>query len=338
MNALTLAENGWLPYWLIRFGIRQRLQKKLEEEAQDKERKQQEIIKILSEAPVAQNTEEANEQHYELPPEFFTTVLGDRLKYSCALWDNDCKSLNDAEIKGLQQVAQRAQLEDGQDVLELGCGWGSFTLWAAENYPNSNFTAVSNSKPQGNFIRSQAKERGLNNITVHTADMNEFQPGATFDRIVSIEMFEHMRNYDVLMERISNWLRDSGLLFVHIFTHKDYAYTYNAENEDEWMARYFFTGGVMPSHSLLTQFDRHLKVDKAWKVNGEHYSKTLEAWLDKFNENEGHVRELFNQCYGEKTANQWMWRWRLFFLACSELFVFKNGQEWGVSHYIFKKT
>jgi cyclopropane-fatty-acyl-phospholipid synthase len=325
MNALTLAENGWLPYWLIRFGIRQRLQ-------------QQEIIKILSEAPVAQNTEEANEQHYELPPEFFTTVLGDRLKYSCALWDNDCKSLNDAEIKGLQQVAQRAQLEDGQDVLELGCGWGSFTLWAAENYPNSNFTAVSNSKPQGNFIRSQAKERGLNNITVHTADMNEFQPGATFDRIVSIEMFEHMRNYDVLMERISNWLRDSGLLFVHIFTHKDYAYTYNAENEDEWMARYFFTGGVMPSHSLLTQFDRHLKVDKAWKVNGEHYSKTLEAWLDKFNENEGHVRELFNQCYGEKTANQWMWRWRLFFLACSELFGFKNGQEWGVSHYIFKKT
>ncbi len=338
MNALTLAENGWLPYWLIRFGIRQRLQKKLEEEAQDKERKQQEIIKILSEAPVAQNTEEANEQHYELPPEFFTTVLGDRLKYSCALWDNDCKSLNDAEIKGLQQVAQRAQLEDGQDVLELGCGWGSFTLWAAENYPNSNFTAVSNSKPQGNFIRSQAKERGLNNITVHTADMNEFQPGATFDRIVSIEMFEHMRNYDVLMERISNWLRDSGLLFVHIFTHKDYAYTYNAENEDEWMARYFFTGGVMPSHSLLTQFDRHLKVDKTWKVNGEHYSKTLEAWLDKFNENEGHVRELFNQCYGEKTANQWMWRWRLFFLACSELFGFKNGQEWGVSHYIFKKT
>ena len=168
--------------------------------------------------------------------------------------------------------------------------------------------------------------------------MNEFQPGATFDRIVSIEMFEHMRNYDVLMERISNWLRDSGLLFVHIFTHKDYAYTYNAENEDEWMARYFFTGGVMPSHSLLTQFDRHLKVDKAWKVNGEHYSKTLEAWLDKFNENEGHVRELFNQCYGEKTANQWMWRWRLFFLACSELFGFKNGQEWGVSHYIFKKT
>lgn len=338
MNALTLAENGWLPYWLIRLGIRQRLQKKLEEESQDKAQKQEEIIKLLSQAPVAQNTDAANEQHYELPPEFFTTVLGDRLKYSCAYWGDDCKNLNDAEIRGLKQVAGRAQLEDGQQVLELGCGWGSFTLWAAENFPNSSFTAVSNSTPQGNFIRSQAKERGLNNVTVHTADMNEFQPDGSYDRIVSIEMFEHMRNYDVLMERISTWLKDTGLLFVHIFTHKEYAYTYNAENEDEWMARYFFTGGVMPSHDLLTRFNRNLTVENSWKVNGEHYSKTLEAWLDKFNQNEDRVRTLFNECYGEKIATQWMWRWRLFFLACSELFGFKEGQEWGVSHYTFKKT
>lgn len=338
MNAITLAENGWLPYWLIRFGIRQRLQKKLEEEAQDKVQRQEEIINLLSQAPVAQNTDEANEQHYELPPEFFTIVLGDRLKYSCAYWDEDCNNLNDAEIRGLEQVAERAQLEDGQHILELGCGWGSFTLWAAEHFPNSSFTAVSNSKPQGNFIRNQARQRGLTNVTVHTADMNEFQPGDTYDRIVSIEMFEHMRNYDLLMERISTWLNDTGLLFVHMFTHKEYAYTYNAENEDEWMARYFFTGGVMPSHDLLTRFNRNLKVENSWKVNGEHYSKTLEAWLDKFNQNEHQVRDLFNTCYGEKIATQWMWRWRLFFLACSELFGFRKGQEWGVSHYTFKKA
>lgn len=338
MNALTLAENGWLPYSLIRFGIRKRLQKKLDQESKDFAEKQEAVLKLLKEAPVAQNTEEANEQHYELPPEFFTTVLGDRLKYSCALWDEDCKDLNEAEIRGLNQVAERAQISDGQQVLELGCGWGSFTLWAAENFPTSQFTAVSNSKPQGEFIRKQAADRGLKNVTVHTADMNVFEPKGTFDRIVSIEMFEHMRNYETLMQRISSWLNQDGLLFVHIFSHKDYAYTYNAEEADEWMAQYFFTGGVMPSHALLTRFNKHLEVADNWKINGEHYQKTLEAWLDKFNENKDRVRDLFNDCYGTKDANKWMWRWRLFFLACSELFGYREGNEWGVSHYTFRKA
>jgi cyclopropane-fatty-acyl-phospholipid synthase len=338
MNALNFAENGWIPYWLIRFGIRQRLQRKLSQEAIEFEEKQEQVLDLLRKASVAEDTEKANEQHYELPPEFFTTVLGKRLKYSCAYWDETCKDLDEAEIKGLKQVAERAQLMDGQNVLELGCGWGSFTLWAAENFPNSQFTAVSNSRPQGDFIRAQAKSQGLENVNVITADMNQFMATGSYDRIVSIEMFEHMRNYEVLMQRISQWLKEDGLLFVHIFSHKDFAYTYNAEEENEWMARYFFTGGVMPSHSLLTRFDKHLKMENEWKVNGQHYQKTLEAWLEKFNRNENEVRRIFDDCYGNDRANIWMWRWRLFFLACSELFGYKGGHEWGVSHYTFKKA
>jgi len=337
MNALTLAENGWLPYWLIRFGIRQRLRRKLLTEQQDAETKQREILNLLSEAPVAESTDEANEQHYELPPQFFQTVLGKRLKYSCAQWDNHCKDLDDAETQGLKLVAERAQLNNGQKVLELGCGWGSFTLSAAEWYPESEFTAVSNSRPQGEFIREQAKARGLNNVKVLTADMNSFQADDVYDRIVSIEMFEHMRNYEALLKNIATWLSEDGLLFVHIFSHKDFAYTYNAEEQDEWMAKYFFTGGVMPSHELLTRFDKHLKVQRTWKVIGTHYQKTLEAWLEKFNENEEQVRTLFDHCYGKDKSSVWMWRWRLFFLACSELFGYQQGKEWGVSHYTFKK-
>lgn len=338
MNALTLAEKGWIPYWLLRFGIRQRLQNKLQEEARDHLDKQEKVYELLKEAPVAEATDKANEQHYELPPEFFTTVLGNRLKYSSAYWDEDCKDLNEAEEKGLKLVGQRAQLEDGQEVLELGCGWGSFTLWAAENFPHSQFTAVSNSRPQGDFIRKQAELRGLHNIRVITADMNTFEAQGSYDRIVSIEMFEHMRNYEELMRHIASWLKQDGLLFVHIFSHKDYAYTYNAEDENEWMARYFFTGGVMPSHALLTRFDNYLKVEDSWKLNGIHYQKTLEAWLRKFNENEDRVRDLFRKCYGSEQTTTWMWRWRLFFLACSELFGYRSGEEWGVSHYTFRKA
>lgn len=338
MNTLTLAEKGWIPYWLIRLGIRQRLNKKLEEESQNHRDRQEQVFQLLKESPVAEATGKANEQHYELPPEFFTTVLGNRLKYSCAFWEADCRGLDEAEERGLQLVGDRARLADGQAVLELGCGWGSFTLWAAERFPHSSFTAVSNSRPQGTFIRTQAEQRGLNNIRVITADMNAFEAEGAYDRIVSIEMFEHMRNYEELMRRISGWLKREGLLFVHIFSHKDYAYTYNAEEENEWMARYFFTGGVMPSHALLTRFDQHLTVENHWQLNGKHYQKTLEAWLEKFNENEDKVRDLFRTCYGAEETTTWMWRWRLFFLACSELFGFKAGKEWGVSHYTFRKA
>jgi len=338
INPITLAENGLLPCWLIRFGIRKRLQRKLEIEGRESAHKEAEFLKFIQNEPVAQDAEAANEQHYELPPEFFSTVLGKHLKYSCAIWEGDCPNLDEAEIQSLKQVAERAKLKNGQRILELGCGWGSFTLWAAEKFPDSKFTAVSNSRPQGNFIRTQAKSRNLGNVTVITADMNHFRVDRKFDRIVSIEMFEHMRNYKILMERISNWLRPDGRLFVHIFSHKKYAYSFNAEEKEEWMARYFFTGGIMPSHELLTRFNSNFQVEKSWTISGTHYQKTLEAWLKKFNQNKEKIQQLFRICYGESEADIWMWRWRLFFLACSELFGFRNGKEWGISHYLFMKA
>ena len=337
INPIAWAERGLLPYWLIRFGIRKRLNRKLKYESTVAERSQATIVKMLSEKPIAEDTDKANEQHYELPPEFFKTVLGSHLKYSSAIWLPQCRSLDQSEVDALELLAQRAQLSDGQKILDLGCGWGSFSLWAAQRFPGSEFVCVSNSKPQGEFIRSTARELGITNLDVRTADMNSFDPKGTFDRIVSVEMFEHMRNYDHLLERISTWLKEDGLMFVHIFTHKDFAYTYNAEDQSEWMAKYFFTGGVMPSHKLLTQFDKHLRVTDSWRISGEHYQKTLEAWLEKFDRNEESIRDIFNQFYGKKNTTKWMWRWRLFFLACSELFGYKRGSEWGVSHYVFKK-
>ncbi|QXD23605.1 cyclopropane-fatty-acyl-phospholipid synthase family protein [Opitutia bacterium ISCC 51] len=337
INPIAWAENGRLPYWLIRFGIRKRLAKKLNYESSVAKEAQDSIVDVLSEKPIAEDTDKANEQHYELPPEFFKTVLGSHLKYSSSIWSPKCESLDQSEKDALELLSQRAQLADGQKVLDLGCGWGSFSLWAAQRFPGSQFVCVSNSKPQGDFIRGQIEEKGIRNLEVRTADMNSFNPGGTFDRIVSVEMFEHMRNYEHLLERISSWLHEDGLMFVHIFTHKDFAYTYNAEDESEWMAQYFFTGGVMPSHNLLAQFDKHLRVAGSWRLSGEHYQKTLDAWLEKFDENEESIREIFNECYGKKDTKTWMWRWRLFFLACSELFGYKRGSEWGVSHYVFRK-
>jgi len=337
INPITWAENGLLPYWLIRFGIRTRLASKLKYESSVAQQTQNSIVKILSEKPIAEDTDKANEQHYELPPDFFKTVLGSHLKYSSAIWSPKCKSLDQSERNALELLSQRAQLANGQRVLDLGCGWGSFSLWAAKRFSKSQFVCVSNSKPQGDFIRSRIKEEGISNLEVHTADMNGFKPEGTFDRIVSVEMFEHMRNYDRLLERISTWLDKDGLMFVHIFTHKDLAYTYNAEDESEWMAQYFFTGGVMPSHKLLTQFDKHLRVTDSWRISGEHYQKTLDAWLEKFDQNKEEIRKIFNECYGKKNTKIWIWRWRLFFLACSELFGYKKGSEWGVSHYVFRK-
>jgi len=338
MNTIQFAEKGLLPYWLIRYGIRKRLQKKLEFEKSNANLRQAALVDMLRETAIAENTREANEQHYEVPTDFFRTILGPHLKYSCGLWDEHTRSLEDAERASLELVAERAQLKNDQSILELGCGWGSFSLWAAKRFPHSSITAVSNSSTQGDYIRRQATRQGLQNLHVITADMNAFEPHEPFDRIVSIEMFEHMRNYEQLLERISHWLQDDGFLFVHIFTHRQFAYTFDAEEKDEWMARHFFTGGVMPSHDLLTHFDKHLKIEERWHLNGLHYSKTLEAWLDQLNKQEEQVRQLFNDCYGSEHATTWIWRWRLFILACSELFAYREGKEWGVSHYRFKKN
>ncbi len=296
--------------------------------------------KQLTELPIAVFTEKANEQHYELPPEFFGLVLGKRRKYSCAYWDKDCASLDNAEEDALNQTILHADLEDGMNVLELGCGWGSLTLAMAEKFPKSKIVALSNSAPQRLYIESELKRRGLANVTVITRNVaevtdlqNEF---FSFDRVVSVEMFEHLRNYELMLRRISSWLKPKGKLFVHIFTHKKYAYPYETEGEDNWMGRYFFTGGQMPSQNLLEQFQADLKLKKQWQWDGTHYGKTSEAWLRKMDHSKNEIMNIFEATYGAE-SKIWFQRWRVFFMACAELFNYKNGTEWGVSHYLFEK-
>ena len=337
MNAIKFAENGHLPYWLLRFGIRQRVGKKLSIETSKTTEERNAFLERLRESPIAQDTEKANEQHYEVPAAFYKFVLGPNLKYSCSYWPSDCQSLAAAEEAALKQIEDRAQLTDHQKVLDLGCGWGSFSLWAAPRYPNANFLAVSNSHSQATHIREQATSRGIDNLKVVTCDVNEFSPDMVFDRIVSVEMLEHARNYEKLFQRISSWMHDDAKMFIHVFSHRRYAYDYDSNNPKEWMARQFFTGGIMPSHDLLPSFDQHLKQDASWLLDGTNYQKTAEAWLDNMNQNEAEVKSVFDAVYGPKNSKQWMWRWRLFFLACSELFGYKDGLEWGVSHYVFSK-
>ncbi|MEM9160253.1 MAG: cyclopropane-fatty-acyl-phospholipid synthase family protein, partial [Verrucomicrobiota bacterium] len=286
----------------------------------------------------ATDTDKANEQHYELPPEFFELILGPHLKYSSAYYPEGVTKLGDAEEAALSLIDKRAQLEDGQEVLDMGCGWGSFSMRAAAKFPNSRFTLVSNSSLQADHIRNRAAKRGLANLEVLTCDMNVFDPGKQFDRIVSVEMLEHMKNYDTLFSRIATWLKDDAKFFVHVFSHKQYAYLYNEQDPSEWMARYFFTGGIMPSHDLLPSFKQHLKVMSSWHLDGTHYGRTSEAWLQNFDRNADDIRAIFDEQYGRKEARKWMWRWRLFILACAELFGYKDGGEWGVSHYLFEKA
>ncbi len=291
--------------------------------------------------PIALSPQSANAQHYELPPQFFQTVLGPRLKYSCCLWETDHASLTEAEEAALRVTCERAELADGQDVLELGCGWGSLSLWMAERYPRSRITAVSNSHLQRRFIEDSAACRGLGNLTVLTQDINdlanEAAPVATtrFDRVVSVEMFEHMRNYDRLLQRIASWLRPNGSLFVHIFCHRQYAYPFATDGAADWMGRHFFTGGMMPSADLLRQFRRRMKVARQWTWNGRHYQRTARAWLANLDQRRDALVDVLRSAYGP-AAGRWFHRWRLFFLAVAELFGFAGGEEWFVSQYLMK--
>ena len=337
MNAINFAENGLLPYWLLRFGIRQRVSRKLSIESSKSSEQRADFIASLRASAVAIDTEKANEQHYEVPAEFYRLALGRRFKYSSCYWPKGCATLDQAEEASLEQIAERAELANGQSILDLGCGWGSFTLWAAERYPQSEFLSVSNSYSQAKHIREQVIKRNLPNVEVVTCDINDFSPGRQFDRIVSVEMLEHVRNYEEIFARISSWMREDAKLFIHVFSHRKYAYPFDADNPREWMAREFFTGGLMPSHDLLPSFDRHLNEEDSWILDGTHYEKTANAWLENMNRNEEAVKQLFDETYGKANSSQWMWRWRLFFLACAELFGYKNGSEWGVSHYRFSK-
>lgn len=338
----TMLEKNILPDPIVRFGIRNLLKQRIKEDiGEDQEKKafnKNQFIRKQSSFPIAVNTVDANEQHYEVPTDFYQYVLGKNKKYSCGHWDKS-NNLDDAEKEMLEITTQRAKLENGQKVLELGCGWGSLTLFMAKKYPNMQITAVSNSKTQKDFIDKTAKERGLKNINVITCDINEFDiTDANFDRVVSVEMFEHMRNYKMLLGKIKGWLKDDGKLFVHIFVHKDTPYFFDVKDESDWMSKYFFSGGIMPSDDLLYHFEDLFKVVNHDVVNGIHYSKTAEAWLENQDKNKEVIMDLFTNHYGAAQALKWFSYWRIFFMACSELWKYKDGNEWFVSHYLLEKS
>ncbi|KAI9346607.1 S-adenosyl-L-methionine-dependent methyltransferase [Obelidium mucronatum] len=354
-------DNGTLPDFILRFGIRYLLgttakawqQQPLNKLADDK-RLYIQAIKNLPQ--IALNTKEANEQHYEVPTAFFQTHLGPRMKYSCAFYNHEnyvskkdglihkARNLAEAEIAMLELYTERAEIQDGMSILELGCGWGSLCLFLAAKYPNSPVTAISNSHGQRNHINALAAAQGIKNLTVITADMNSFQfeGKREFDRIVSIEMFEHMKNYQVLFEKVSGWLVPvTGRLFVHVFCHKSVAYDFKTEEDagnDSWMARYFFTGGTMPSADLFLWFQDHLKVENSWIVDGRNYGQTSEDWLAGLDAHKKESIEVLTKAYGSKELGTvWFNRWRVFYMSCAELFNFNSGKEWPVVHYLFSR-
>ena len=339
MKSITLAEHNLLPDSLVRFGIRKLLKQRLQDESSHgAEQRYQLLLENLRQSPIAIETVAANTQHYEVPAAFYKYALGKHLKYSSCYWDEQTENIDQAEARMLTLTAERAELLDGQLILELGCGWGSLTLWMAEHFPASRITAVSNSNSQREYIQQQAKQRGFGNIEVITCDVNQLTLDKHFDRIVSVEMFEHMRNYDSLLSKISSWLNVDGKLFVHIFCHSYLAYPFETEGDDNWMGRYFFTGGLMPAQDTLLHFQKDLHLQYQWDLCGSHYQKTAEAWLNNMDQHRKEIRAVFTTTYGKKQAAIWQQRWRIFFMSCAELFGYNDGNEWQVAHYLFIKT
>ncbi|MCA9187465.1 MAG: class I SAM-dependent methyltransferase [Planctomycetales bacterium] len=334
---LQAAEHGYLPDFLVRTGIRRLLRaRRYQSASQHKELSLDTFVRATQAQPIAVAPQKANEQHYEVPAEFFCHVLGQRLKYSCCYWLDTTTSLNEAEEEALRRTCENAQLEDGMDILELGCGWGSLSIWMAERYPKSRITVVSNSNSQRLFIERKGAELGLSNLTVITADMNDFKPNVAVDRVVSVEMFEHMRNHRRLMDNIHDWLRPGGKLLVHIFCHKNSPYLFHSDGDINWMGRHFFSGGMMPSVDLLPRCGSRLALAKQWHWNGMHYAKTCRAWLANQDESLRELRDVLTATYGEE-SHIWHNRWRIFFMACEELFAFDHGEEWFVTHSLFEK-
>ena len=337
---IELAEKGIIPDYFIRQGIIRNCENRLKNEnvsnTEKVSLKKQSWIEQMKESPIALVPEKANEQHYEVPPAFFENVLGKHLKYSSGYWPDGVNSLDESEESMLELSFERAQLADGDSILELGCGWGSLTCYMASKLPNSKITAVSNSKDQKEHILNRCKNQGLDNIEVVTADMNDFETENKYDRVVSIEMFEHMRNYKKLLSKVSSWLNDDGKLFIHIFTHQSVVYPFENQGEADWMAREFFSGGMMPSHDLLLHFQDDLIIDDVWSMSGTHYEKTSLAWVNKMDANKDSIMKIFLKTYGDD-AKLWFQRWRIFFMSCEKLFGYNNGSEWGVSHYRFNK-
>jgi cyclopropane-fatty-acyl-phospholipid synthase len=336
---LNAMDSGFVPDALVRAGIRALLRRRIRREKAATPEARSELkrrrIEAMKRSPVAPVPEKANEQHYEVPAAFFQLVLGRHLKYSCCDWSGGVRDLDQAEETMLALTCERAAIEDGMDVLELGCGWGSLTLWMASHYPASRITAVNNSESQADFIRSRARKQGLKNIDVITRDMNDFSIDRRFDRIVSVEMFEHMRNYRELLKRIASWTRRGGKLFVHIFCHREFLYPFEDRGPGDWMARHFFTGGLMPSEDWFTYFQEDFSLERKWPVNGTHYARSAEAWIENMDTHRHDILKVFTDCYGPGQAKRWFHRWRIFFMACEALFGFKKGGEWYVCHYLF---
>ena len=337
--ALNWVEQGLVPDRVVRLGIRRLLKERLAEigdgDAERSARIAEDFVATLAGSAVALLTEKANEQHYEVPAEFFARVLGPHRKYSCCQWDAGTVTLGDAEAAALDTTCLRAGLVDGQRILELGCGWGSLSLFMAARYPKSLVTALSNSHSQRVFIEAEAARRGLTNLRVVTADFNHFACDERFDRVVSVEMFEHLRNWPEAFRRVAGWLVPGGRFFMHVFVHRSTPYAFVDRDASDWMSRHFFSGGMMPSDDLALRFQDDLKLIERWRWNGGHYARTSEAWLANMDANRAALWPLFERVYGAAQAATWWMRWRLFFLSCAELFAYEDGECWRVSHYLF---
>ena len=340
--AISLTDRGVVPDAVIRLGIRHFVRQRLKEISckpnQVLSTSRKRFIEDMASASIAMSPEKANSQHYELPTAFFRNVLGPHLKYSSAYWPAGVDSLSEAEERSLWETTLRAGLHDGQRVLELGCGWGSLTLWVAQHFPRTHITAVSNSRTQKNYIESESYKRGLNNLTVIQSDMNEFdiEPGE-FDRVVSVEMFEHMRNWSRLFSRVHKWLKSDGQFFMHIFSHRTIPYLFEVRDASDWMSEHFFSGGMMPSTDLPLAFQDSLRLVRRWRWDGTHYEKTANAWLKNMDTQRETLWPLFEKTYGTGALTWWT-RWRIFFMSCAELFGYHEGREWCVSHYLFQNS
>jgi len=334
---IELAERALLPDAWIRAGIRRLDRRRLAELARGgveaRSRSARRFLDQLRASPVALETDRPKAQHYDLPPAFFRLVLGRRMKYSSGHWPSGVTGLDDAEESMLSLCGLRAELEDGMEILDLGCGWGSLALWAAETFPNARVLAVSNAPPQLAFIQETARERGLPNVRTALWDMNRVKMDRRFDRVLSIEMFEHMRNWKALLARIGGWLEPQGKVFVHVFTHRRFSYLFETDGAADWMGRHFFTAGMMPSDDLMLRVQDDLRVERHWSLSGTHYEKTAEAWLSNMDRHREEILEIFSGVYGRSRAGRWVQRWRIFFMACAELWGYAGGEEWLVSHY-----
>lgn len=333
--AARTAETAPIPDALARLGVGYlvaRTRRRLEAEPAETD---DVFAAQMRDRPIAEHTDAANAQHYEVPAAFFDLVLGPRRKYSSGLYDAGVRTLAEAEERALSETCAHAGLEDGQRILELGCGWGSLSLWMAERYPKSAITAVSNSRSQREAIEAEASSKGLTNLTVITADMNDFQAEGRFDRVVSVEMFEHMSNWRGLLERVAGWLTPEGRLFLHVFTHRNRPYRFEVADSADWIAQHFFSGGIMPSHGLIRCFPDLFTVEADWRWSGEHYRRTAQDWLANYDRNAAAIAPILRATYGEDAA-VWKRRWRLFFLSTAGLFGDSRGDVWGVSHYLLK--